>query len=156
MKDLITRFTEKYKVCSITGCWLWTASFGTAGYGQILNDRKKLEGAHRVAYELYCGEIGDNFVLHKCDNKACVNPDHLFLGSQKDNVFDMDQKGRRKSNTPVGTKHVHHKLTENDVCEIRSKYMPRIYTLQDLADEYGVTKRNIYLIITKQAWRHVA
>jgi len=155
MKDLFTRFTEKYKVCPDTGCWLWTASFGSMGYGQILNDKNKIEGAHRVAYALYHGEIGNNFVLHKCDNKPCVNPDHLFLGTQDDNVKDMDAKGRRRSNTPKGSKHINSKLTEDEVREIRSKYVPRIYTLQDLADEYGTAKRNIYLIITKQAWRHV-
>ena len=156
MKDLFTRFTEKYKVCPITGCWLWTGALTGRGYGYILNGVGRNEGAHRVAYQLYYGEIGDNHVLHTCDNPRCVNPDHLFLGSHQDNMDDMAQKGRRKSNPPKGSAHIHAKLTEDLVKQIRSKYIPRIYTLQNLADEFGVSKRKIYLIVTRQNWRHVA
>lgn len=155
MKDLLTRFNEKYRKCPDTGCWLWIASTYQNGYGQIMNDDGYNEGAHRVAYKLYCGKIGNNHVLHKCDNTRCVNPDHLFLGSHQDNMDDMAKKGRRKSNTPVGTNHVHHKLNEHDVREIRQKYTPRVYTFQNLADEYGVSKRNVVLIVKRKAWRHV-
>jgi hypothetical protein len=127
----------------------------SSGYGNILNEKGKQEGAHRVSYRLFVGKIGKNFVLHKCDNPLCVNPDHLFLGSQKDNLKDMTNKGRRRSNTPKGEDHLHSKLTVKDIVAIRRKYIPRIYTLQQLADEYGTAKRNIYLIIQRRAWSHV-
>ena len=77
-----------------TACWLWTGNKYLNGYGMVsVEDYPHL--AHRVAYELTYGPIADGcLVLHKCDNKPCVNPSHLFLGTQKDNVQDMLRKGR--------------------------------------------------------------
>lgn len=80
-----------------TPCWLWTASFGTAGYGQIGVGGAvgRPIGAHRVSWELHNGPIPDGMcALHKCDVKACVNPEHLFTGTLIDNVADMMEKGR--------------------------------------------------------------
>ncbi len=155
MKTVKERFEEKYTVCNNTGCWNWHGALMGSGYGNIMNENGKLEGAHRLSYRLNKGDIGASFVLHECDNPLCVNPDHLFLGSQKDNLADMTNKGRRRSNSPKGSKHVHSKLVEKEVLEIRSKYVPYQYGLQKLADEYGVSKRNIYLIIVRKAWRHI-
>jgi hypothetical protein len=79
-----------------TGCWNWTKHLSGGGYGAF-----KIEGimrpAHRVSYELFWGEIPDGLqVCHRCDNKRCINPDHLFLGTQKDNIADCIKKGRMK------------------------------------------------------------
>lgn len=82
------------------GCWLWTASVGSHGYGQTFIG-KKVTTAHRVAYELWVGPIPDGlYILHSCDNKRCVNPAHLRAGTQAENVADAKQRGRLKAPAP--------------------------------------------------------
>ena len=76
------------------GCWNWKGGLSGCGYGYITFEGKK-QGAHRVSYKLFNGPIPKNMlVLHKCDNRACINPDHLFLGTHQDNMDDMWEKGR--------------------------------------------------------------
>jgi hypothetical protein len=94
MSSLSVRFWEKVRIASKDECWLWTASLNNKGYGKI-GEGKKILLAHRVSWELHFGPIPDRLcVLHKCDNPKCVNPDHLFLGTQKDNAQDMVRKNR--------------------------------------------------------------
>lgn len=89
----ITRFESKFYVTP--GCWIWTGSKNTGGHGQFTVCGKCIT-AHRVSYELYIGPIPEGmWVLHKCDNPPCQNPDHLFLGTRQDNVDDMVRKGRQ-------------------------------------------------------------
>lgn len=89
-----------------SGCWEWTSSITYRGYGQIQVCQSP-EYAHRVSWEVFQKEpIGDSFVLHKCDNRKCVNPDHLFLGSHSDNMHDMATKGRAASGVRNGA-HTH-------------------------------------------------
>lgn len=96
------RFEKSYVINEITGCWEWCRSLFRQGYSKIdyldeIGNRKSIRG-HRLSYRLYKGEIKDNlFVCHSCDNKICVNPDHLWLGTHEDNMADMDKKGRRNS-----------------------------------------------------------
>lgn len=95
MKKWLQRFFEKVSWTE-SGCHEWTAGRFEKGYGVFRNDGRNLR-AHRVAYEIAFGPIPDGMlVLHKCDNPACVNPDHLFVGSQKDNMQDMVKKGRQR------------------------------------------------------------
>ena len=86
--DTFWKYVDK---CRIGGCWLWTGAKTGVGYGSFRG-----KGAHRVSWERHHGRAvpGRKMVLHRCDNRACVNPDHLFLGSQLDNVRDMMAKGR--------------------------------------------------------------
>lgn len=87
------RFTEKYEIDLETGCWLWNAASHNLGYGILRINRKNVR-ANRLSYKLYIGNIPQGmFVCHKCDIPACVNPKHLFLGTQKDNAQDRVLKG---------------------------------------------------------------
>jgi len=96
VKPLTQSFSERVHVSS--GCWEWTGVRSGSGYGRI-QTRGRSKGAfvraHRLSWEMHCGPIPDGFmVLHSCDNRGCVNPDHLFLGTQSDNMRDMSAKGR--------------------------------------------------------------
>lgn len=89
------RFTKHVE--KTESCWLWRGAVDTAGYGDCWF-RGRTTGAHRVSWQIFRGEIPDGlFVLHKCDNPICVNPDHLFLGTHSDNMQDASAKGRLKT-----------------------------------------------------------
>jgi hypothetical protein len=127
------------KVNKTADCWLWTAST-VRGYGQIALNRKPV-AAHRLSWELAYGPLADGqSVLHRCDTPRCVRPDHLFLGTQQDNLIDARAKGRLDSSRPRTRV-----LTYADRLRI---FAARGYrgVCVDLAREYGVTTSCIYLI----------
>lgn len=144
------------------GCWNWTGS-GNGRYGQIsVNGR--LEKAHRVSYKMHNGEIPEGlYICHKCDNTLCVNPDHLFAGTQQENLIDMNNKGRNTlkndpSRAACGSDAGSAKLTDIAVMDIRSRYKkgPRhTSNTHDLAKEYGVDDSTIRRILSRTTWRHV-
>lgn len=140
------------KVQKTETCWLWTASANEQGYGRMTVNGKGV-AAHRYSYELAYGPIPDGLnVLHRCDRPACVRPDHLFVGTQADNVVDMVTKGRQRC--PKGEEHYwrkhpeffllkgqnnpHAKLTDEQVLEIRRRYAEGGVTQVQLGKEYGV------------------
>jgi HNH endonuclease len=136
----------------VTGCLLWTGSSDGKKYGHI-RIKGKLVKAHRYAWQLANGDIPSGlFVLHICDNPQCVNVGHLFIGTQLDNVRDMDAKGRRVNNQPRGEKCHAAKLTIDDVISIRNDNRRQI----DIAAQYGVKQGNVSKIKSKQAWGHVS
>lgn len=154
------------KVQKTDTCWIWTASKRYKGYGAFCwkDGTTYLNGrAHRFAYQLLVGPIPDGmFVLHKCDVPACVNPEHLFLGTNQDNVDDMMRKGRHVSggtygpgNYKRGTEHWRSKLTPDDVREMRRLYSSGGATLSQLARKYGVNSSCISKVVNKDRWSHV-
>jgi hypothetical protein len=121
------------------------------GYGIVTLGRTQ-QLAHRVAWVLFRGEIGPGLVVcHKCDVRACVNPDHLFLGTPRDNAHDTRQKGR----SPVGEKIRSSKLSAEQVSRIKILLAEGRMYMTELAREYGVTAATIARIAKGRTWRHV-
>lgn len=116
-----------------------------------------MQAAHRVSYELHKGIIPEGlYVRHSCDNPACVNPEHLLLGTQKDNMKDMINRNRQSK----GSKRFCAKLNEQQVIEIRNLYATGNYTYADLAKMYGLSvvsrsSNTIRYIIARKTWKHL-
>jgi hypothetical protein len=145
-KTSIERFEDK--IDKSGECWMWVGS-KTKGYGQIRVDGKTVR-AHRFAYEAYVGEIPNGFlVCHSCDVPSCVNPDHLFLGTNADNLADCGEKGRQSR----GERHNTAKLSESQVGEIRSIYP--LKTQKELAEMFGVYPSAICKIVNRKTWKHI-
>lgn len=133
------------------------------GYGLFgLSSKIKSIRAHRLAWLLVHDDPGDFQVLHKCDNPACCNPDHLFLGTPLENMRDKVAKGRHISGMSLhpekaakGERQGNARLTEKQVVEIRRRYRPRQVTLQALANEFGVSFTTIHYVL-RTGWKHVS
>jgi hypothetical protein len=137
------------KTSKTDGCWLWTGATTPFGHGVIRVEGKN-QYAHRYSWELHNGFIPDGLnICHKCDIPPCVNPDHLFLGTQKNNIDDMYVKNRAS----IGILHGQAILTEEQVLEIRR--MQGIITQRELAAAYGVTRAAISGIHTRRLWKHI-
>lgn len=135
-------FSRFVKVDS--GCWQWRAHTDKDGYGFLPGDRQNIR-AHRLSYELHCGPIPEGMIVcHKCDNPGCVNPDHLFIGTHKDNAQDALRKKRHY----LGEKNGRSKLTEHQAAQIKTSSQ----TGQELAKIYGVTKSTINRIKRGESW----
>ena len=140
-----------------TGCWEWSGSRTPLGYGQM-RFRGTRWLSHRASWVIHFGDIpkDDNHyqtmgVLHRCDNPACVNPEHLFLGDQKANSLDSVSKGRWGRRGCVGTEHGRAILDDDAVRRIRAGGE----SVTNLAKEYGVSKSAIQHILKRRSWAHV-
>lgn len=131
-----------------SGCWLWLGTLSVFGYGTITAGGKTGQKTHRKAYEIAFGEIPKGMhVLHRCDTRCCVNPEHLFLGTNKDNVADKVAKDRQSRGCGTGRA----KLTTEQVQAVRAA----VGTTREIAARFGIGKSQAHLIKSGQSWRHL-
>jgi hypothetical protein len=153
-KSLKERFEEKYLRKSDHECWEWTASLNAGGYGQITIGLRP-HHAMRVSYSLYVGDIPPGMcVCHRCDNRKCVNPSHLFIGTVAENNADMRKKGRQRGgpgNPARGMSLPQTKLSDEQILEIRSA----TGSLRQLGAIYGVSGSLICRIKNKQVRAYI-
>lgn len=129
------------------GCWEWQGSISSNGYGVITVDGVA-RPTHVLSYELTNGEIPNGlFVLHKCNVRLCINPDHLYIGTHNDNMDDMSN-----SNVLKGERNANSVLSENDVREIRKLISSRMVTYANIAQQYGVKRQTIKDIALGRTW----
>lgn len=149
----IKRFWSKVK--KTRGCWWWVGAKFSNGYGRFWASKEYL--AHRVSWELHNGPIPEGLhVLHRCDNPSCVRPDHLSVGTHKENMRDMVNKGRSSHSTGTnGENHYRSKITAKDVKEIREKYSNSKTPLKIIAQEFGLSKIHINKILLRKIWKHI-
>lgn len=138
-----------------TGCWLWAGYRNPKGYG-VLGIGRATYLAHRASYEEYVEIIPEGLnVLHRCDNPPCINPRHLFLGTQKDNVDDMDAKGRRVIPTKFGQSHGNSRLTDAAVERIAVDLVMGVLPQKKISKKHGLSQQHVSDINRGNIWSHV-
>lgn len=152
-KTLAEKFNRAIK--KTPNCWLWTIDIGTGGYGHVTINSKRIS-AHRFSWEFHNGPIPEGlWVLHKCDVRNCVNPDHLWLGTRMDNIQDAVKKGRNRGCR--GEKNWRAKLTKFKVLKIRALNKPYKHGFGRicLARKFGVAPSTIWAILKRKNWDHI-
>ena len=158
-------FVERFDAGDPSLCWEWKGSRDLENYGRLKLKGKYVK-AHRYAFAFFgLGDPGGMCVLHRCDNPPCVNPAHLFLGTNLDNIRDRHRKGRdakggRNASRKyplihAGEKHGRHKLSDQQVISIRVAYSGGLWTQDALAKLFSVSQTLIGFIVRKVAWRHL-
>ena len=133
-------------------CHLWTAATTSFGYGKLADGYGRWVHAHRVSFQINKGEIPDDkYVLHTCDNPACVNPEHLYLGDYKQNAQDREQRNR--GNHPFGVNHGRCKLTVDSVRKIRQDFETGKFSFRQLGKIYGVDGKTVADIVRHKLWQ---
>jgi hypothetical protein len=153
-RPYIERFLEKTIFEPASGCWLWGGQLKGEGYGRFKVTRAIQTTAHRMAWLLFHGAIGDMFVCHKCDNPTCVNPDHIYLGTHTDNMRDKRMRDRSINIPRPGEKHHNAKLTTAEVLEMR-KLREAGWRYAHLGQRYGVSLSQTRRICLRERWAHV-
>ncbi len=151
----IDSFWSKIDIGTDKECWEWTSGLFPNGYGMFWIGKTSV-AAHRFSWELHNKmKIPEGLVVcHHCDNKKCVNPNHLFLGTQNDNVQDKVKKGRQAKglkNGQVGTKNKFNKLSEKDVISIRQLYLDGLYQLT-IATRFSISQQQVSKIVRGDSW----
>lgn len=128
------------------GCWAWKGGKHRQGYGQIRANGKQ-DKAHRVSWALHFGLVPEGMcVLHSCDNPECTRPDHLWLGTHRDNMLDMCAKGRHGKLGSVGLR----RLTEEQVADARARYAVGSVSQRQLASELGVSQPAVFAMLKRR------
>jgi len=152
MRNELDRFWEKVNKNTSNGCWEWTAGKYRGGYGhfrRLVDGKWKMYKSHRFSYELHKGEIPKGyFVCHKCDNPSCVNPEHLFAGTVKENALDCRLKGRQRFGIVEGQRNL-----SKDIAEaLRADYAAGM-TYNELMKKYETSKSQVSRIVLRQIWK---
>jgi hypothetical protein len=149
--SLQEKFDSRYIPEPNSGCWLWLATLGNEGYGQIVAFNKRVSLAHRLSWELHTGEDPGEFkVCHRCDNRICVNPEHLFLGSDAENVADKVNKNRHAKGIKI------HNAVLNDgiVRDMRRDWCSG-ETVASISRKYGFSHSATRSAVNRITWKHV-
>lgn len=144
-KTLKDRFFEKVSVSGLDDCWMWMASAGNSGYGHIGIGGKTVD-AHVISYELHFGTVPNGMdVRHTCDNKLCVNPRHLILGTRSDNMMDFyDRNYPKKGN-----------LSERDVRNIVSLCKQNMMSQKEIGEIFGIPQQRVSKILNGKTYKRV-
>ena len=155
-KPLSERFWPKVDVCGEDDCWEWTACKDKAGYGYMTVNAKPRLATH-VLFYLRKGHwpAKGRTCNHHCDNPPCLNPKHLYLGTQASNARDMVQRGRHRYVVRKGERNGSAKLTEKEVRQIRQRYKRGGTTYKELGQKFDISNTTIRDIKTRRTWSHV-
>jgi hypothetical protein len=130
----------------MSGCWIWLLSIGSHGYGQACTDRARVTVAHRVSFAAFVGPIPDGMLIqHSCDNRWCVAPHHLSIGTDATNAIDKQRKGRAAK-----------KLTARDVRAIKLRLAAATESDKRIGRDFGVSGDSVACIRRRETWTHVA
>ena len=153
-KRIESRFWKMVKKGELSQCWLWQGGKNPAGYGRFYIYGNVMHFAHRLSYELAFGDIQPGMVvMHKCDNPSCVNPNHLEIATQEENMLDKHFKGRQRypGFSNVGSSNPAAVIDESQAAKIREEYPSLSYA--KLAGKYGISKSQVFRIVKGQSWK---
>jgi hypothetical protein len=148
-QDIAIRFQKYVMPEPNSGCWLWTGGTHKTGYGAFTICKRKQVSAHRISWEIHHGSIPKGLcVLHRCDTPSCVNPAHLFLGTNQENSKDCVKKKRHV----YGSRYKNAKITDDVAISIRQD--PR--SLREISASFGISARSVFNIKHNMGWKHTA